>query len=97
MATKTQFDEACRKVKRGTGLAEASRDEKLRLYGLYRRVVCGRCYDPIPLSMFVERCLKHSAWTKTNTMSVQDAMDEYVNRVNELEMKYQTRFEKLFK
>ena len=84
MATKEQFDAACQQVRTDTSMAQPTRETALRLYGLYKRVVCGRNYTPIPMFFEVEKKMKHSAWTATNTVSVQEAMDEYVNTVNSL-------------
>ena len=82
MATKEQFDDAVQTVRDGKALRMPSDEIRLRLYGLYKRVVCGRCYEPIPLFFEVKKYAKHRAWTKTNTLTVQQAMDKYVDLVN---------------
>ncbi len=81
---KTQFDEAVNYIQNAEGDFKPSNDLKLEFYGLYKQATEGDVSGKRPGMMdFVARA-KYDAWAKLKGMSKEDAMQKYINRLEEM-------------
>jgi acyl-CoA-binding protein len=62
----------------------SSEVDVLDLYGLYAHVMAGECIEPQPWSNQVIARARWEAWYKNRTMSREDAMRKYIEKVNDL-------------
>jgi diazepam-binding inhibitor (GABA receptor modulating acyl-CoA-binding protein) len=61
-----------------------SGEDLLILYGLYKQITEGNCVTPQPWSVQVIERARWEAWYKNRTMSREDAMRKYIEKVNDL-------------
>lgn len=81
---KARFDEAVKYIQNAEGEFQPSNEIKLEFYGLYKQAVSGDIGGKRPGMMdFVNRA-KYDAWEKLRGTSPEDAMQQYVDRLNEL-------------
>ena len=79
---KAEFDEA---VIRSESLPSQPTSIQLELYGLFKQVTVGDVRGERPGRAKVRARAKFDAWTSRQGMSKEDAIIEYVKRINELE------------
>lgn len=64
---------------------DISNDDLLHLYGLYKQGTIGNCdLGNQPWTMFKEERARWNAWYKNYNMIKSDAMQKYIDKVNEL-------------
>ena len=64
---------------------DISNDDLLHLYGLYKQGTVGNCdLGNQPWAMFKEERARWNAWYKNYNMIKSDAMQKYIDKVNEL-------------
>ena len=64
---------------------DISNDDLLHLYGLYKHGTIGNCdLGNQPWTMFKEERARWNAWYKNYNMIKSDAMQKYIDKVNEL-------------
>ncbi|KAJ5172999.1 acyl-coA-binding protein [Penicillium capsulatum] len=79
--TSAEFDEAAEAVK---GLSQASTDQKLALYGLFKQAKEGDCNTSRPGAFDFAGKAKWDAWDKNRGMSQEEAEKKYIELVKEL-------------
>ena len=81
---KTQFDEAVNYIQNAEGDFQPSNEMKLEFYALYKQATAGDVSGKRPGMMdFVNRA-KYDAWAELKGMSSDEAMQKYVDKLNEL-------------
>ncbi|MEX0605780.1 MAG: acyl-CoA-binding protein [Marinobacter sp.] len=81
---KTRFDEAVNYIQSAEGDFKPSNDLKLEFYGLYKQATVGDVSGKRPGMMdFVGRA-KYDAWENVKGMSSEEAMQKYIDRLNEM-------------
>lgn len=81
---KAQFDEAVQLVKTATGDFKPSQELQLKMYSLFKQATEGDVHGKKPgFTDFVGKA-KYGAWQKLKGMSKEDAMQQYVDQVNQL-------------
>uniref|UniRef100_A0A3Q3JQ28 Acyl-CoA-binding domain-containing protein 6 n=1 Tax=Monopterus albus TaxID=43700 RepID=A0A3Q3JQ28_MONAL len=69
----------------------ASRDQLLYLYARYKQVKVGKCNTPKPGFFDFEGQRKWQAWKQLGDMDAEQAMQEYISRVNVLDPEGSTK------
>ena len=77
-----EFKKSVDRIRRKS--AFTSGEDLLVLYGLYKQIMEGDCIEPQPWSNQVIARARWEAWYKNRTMSREDAMRRYIERVNDL-------------
>ena len=77
-----EFEKALDRIRRKS--AFTSGEDLLVLYGLYKQIMEGDCIDLQPWSNQVIARARWEAWYKNRTMSREDAMRRYIEKVNDL-------------
>lgn len=67
-----------------TKTTPVSNEDLLILYGLYKQSTQGDCNIPQPWSVQIEARQKWDAWFKYCGMKRNDAMQKYIDKVNEI-------------
>lgn len=81
---KQQFDDAVNYIQTAEGDFKPSNELKLEFYGLYKQATEGDVSGKRPGMMdFVGRA-KYDAWAKLKGMSRDDAMKQYIDRLEEM-------------
>lgn len=81
---KKQFEDTVNYVQNGEGDFQPSNELKLKMYSLYKQATVGDVTGKKPGMMdFVARA-KYSAWEECQGMSSEQAMQAYIDAVNEL-------------
>lgn len=81
---KTRFDEAVSYIQTAEGDFKPSNELKLEFYGLYKQATEGDVSGKKPGMMdFVKRA-KYSAWESQKGLSTDDAMQRYIDKLEEL-------------
>ncbi|MBC7191152.1 acyl-CoA-binding protein [Marinobacter sp.] len=84
---KAQFDEAVSYVQTAEGDFKPSNDLKLRFYSLYKQATEGDVTGKRPgMTNFVGRA-KFDAWEKLKGMSPEDAMQKYIDLLEDMKKK----------
>ncbi|WP_369600842.1 acyl-CoA-binding protein [Hahella sp. SMD15-11] len=84
---KQKFEEAVNLVKTAEGDFKPSNELKLELYGLYKQATEGDVQGKRPGMMdFVGRA-KYDAWAALKGLSKEEAMQRYVNAIEDLKSK----------
>ncbi|RMF14113.1 MAG: acyl-CoA-binding protein [Gammaproteobacteria bacterium] len=84
---KQKFEEAVNLVKTAEGDFKPSNELKLELYALYKQATEGDVQGKRPGMMdFVNRA-KYDAWAELKGVSSEDAMQRYVNAIEDLKSK----------
>ena len=79
----TRFNEAVDFIQKGQGDASPSNDQKLEFYALYKQATEGDVSGKRPGMMdFVGRA-KFDAWEKVKGLSREEAMQRYIDRLEE--------------
>ncbi len=79
----TRFNEAVDYIQNGRGQASPSNEQKLEFYALYKQATEGDVTGKRPGMMdFVGRA-KFDAWEKLKGMSREEAMQRYIDRLDE--------------
>lgn len=81
MDLKDQFDAAIEKAK---GLPNQSNEALLELYGLYKQATVGDVAGDRPSGFDFRGAAKYGAWEKRRGMSSDDAMQAYIDLVDQL-------------
>tara|TARA_B100001287_G_scaffold267521_1_gene262764 strand:- start:364 stop:630 length:267 start_codon:yes stop_codon:yes gene_type:complete len=78
-----KFEKYCQLVKMLP--SRPSDEDLLILYGLFKQATVGDCYIPKPGGIFnVKEKRKWEAWNEISGLSREDAMNEYIHKVEEL-------------
>ncbi|MBZ2169357.1 MULTISPECIES: acyl-CoA-binding protein [Marinobacter] len=81
---KAQFDEAVNYIQTAEGDFQPSNEMKLEFYALYKQATEGDVSGKRPGMMdFVGRA-KYDAWEKLKGLSNEDAMQQYIDKLNAL-------------
>ena len=81
---KTQFDDAVNYIQTAEGDFKPSNEMKLAFYALYKQATEGDVSGKRPGMMdFVDRA-KYDAWEALKGMSCDEAMQQYVDKLNSL-------------
>ena len=64
-----------------------SNDDLLKLYGLYKQATEGDVSGERPGGFDFKGAAKYDAWAELKGVSVEEAMEKYINLVNELHEK----------
>ncbi|HKK56487.1 acyl-CoA-binding protein [Marinobacter sp.] len=81
---KTRFDEAVKYIQNAEGDFQPSNEMKLEFYGLYKQATSGDVTGKRPGMMdFVNRA-KYDAWEKLKGTSSEEAMQLYIDKLNQL-------------
>lgn len=81
---KTQFDEAVNYIQNAEGDFQPSNEMKLEFYALYKQATEGDVSGKRPGMMdFVARA-KYDAWAKLEGTSQDEAMQQYIDKLNAL-------------
>lgn len=81
---KTQFDDAVNYIQNAEGDFQPSNEMKLEFYALYKQATEGDVSGKRPGMMdFVARA-KYDAWAKLEGTSKDDAMQQYIDKLNAL-------------
>ena len=81
---KTRFDEAVNYIQTAEGYFKPSNEMKLEFYALYKQATEGDVSGKRPGMMdFVGRA-KYDAWEKLKGMSSDDAMQQYIDKLESL-------------
>jgi diazepam-binding inhibitor (GABA receptor modulator, acyl-CoA-binding protein) len=81
-----KFEDAVQNVAAGKVGFEASREDKLNLYGLYKQATAGDVAHEKPgFNDFAGR-LKHLAWQKYKGLTANEAMQQYIDYVAKKEI-----------
>ena len=81
---KAQFDEAVNYIQNAEGDFQPSNEMKLEFYALYKQATEGDVSGKRPGMMdFVARA-KYDAWAKLEGTSNDDAMQQYIDKLNAL-------------
>ena len=81
---KTQFDEAVHYIQNAEGDFKPSNEVKLEFYALYKQATAGEVSGKRPGMMdFVNRA-KFDAWDKVKGTSSEQAMQQYVDKLEAL-------------
>jgi diazepam-binding inhibitor (GABA receptor modulating acyl-CoA-binding protein) len=67
-----------------TKITPTSNEDLLILYGLYKQTTQGDCNIPQPWSVQIEARQKWNAWFKYCGMKRNEAMQQYIDKVNEI-------------
>lgn len=84
---KTKFDEAVKTVRTAEGDFEPSNEMKLEFYSLYKQATDGDVSGKRPGMLNIVGRAKYDAWAERKGMSKDDAMQEYINKVESLKAK----------
>lgn len=82
MADKARFEQAQKEVQ--TLSQRPSNDDMLELYSLYKQGSQGDVSGKRPGALNMVARAKYDAWAKRKGMSQDEAMDQYVGKVEEL-------------
>ncbi len=85
---KEQFDEAVQYVQSAEGDFKPSNDLKLQFYGLYKQATEGDVKGKKPGMLDQVGRAKYSAWEKLKGTSSEDAMQQYVDLLEEMKQKH---------
>ncbi|MAL98842.1 acyl-CoA-binding protein [Hydrocarboniclastica marina] len=85
---KKQFDEAVSYIHNAEGDFQPSNDLKLQFYSLYKQATEGDVNGKKPGMLDVVGRAKYSAWEKQKGKSSDQAMQDYVNLLEELKRKH---------
>ncbi|MBW4934804.1 acyl-CoA-binding protein [Marinobacter sp. F4206] len=81
---KSQFDEAVNYIQTAEGDFQPSNEMKLEFYALYKQATAGDATGKRPGMMdFVGRA-KYDAWAKLKGTSSDEAMQQYIDKLNAL-------------
>lgn len=78
---KAQFEAA---VMRSKSLPPQPPKVQLALYGLFKQATTGDIFDKRPGALDIKGRAKHDAWAERKGMSPEEAMERYVETVDEL-------------
>lgn len=81
---KTQFEAAVQKVQTAEGDFKPSNDLKLQMYSLYKQGAEGDVNGKKPGTFDLIGKAKWGAWEKLKGMSQDEAMQKYIDKVEEL-------------
>ena len=82
-SVEAEFTAAVQHVK--TGNLKVSTQDKLDLYGLFKRACVGPCNVEKPSSMFdYEKAYKWEAWNSRSSLTTQEAMKMYASKVSKI-------------
>ncbi|EDY85750.1 acyl-coa-binding protein, acbp [gamma proteobacterium HTCC5015] len=84
---KAEFDAAVQKVQTAEGDFKPSNDLKLEMYSLFKQASEGDVNGKKPGAFDLIGKAKWKAWEDLKGMSSDDAMQKYIDKVNELEAK----------
>lgn len=85
MSLEDEFQEA---VEAANALPKQPNAVQLKLYGLYKQVTAGDVQGERPGAMNVRARAKYDAWASRKGMSKADAIDAYLELVDQLEAEY---------
>ncbi|XP_059840827.1 acyl-CoA-binding domain-containing protein 6 isoform X5 [Hypanus sabinus] len=88
-ALRAEFEEAAEHVIKLAHVA--NREKLLYLYGRFKQAKFGKCNIPKPGFFDFEGRQKWEAWKELGDMTAQQAMEEYVAAVKELDPEWQTK------
>jgi len=77
-----RFETSVKNIKNKT--TPTTNEDLLVLYGLYKQSTQGNCNIPQPWSIQVEQRAKWDAWTANSHMTKCQAMQKYIQKVNDL-------------
>jgi acyl-CoA-binding protein len=81
---KTRFEEAVNYIQNAEGDLQPSNDMKLEFYALYKQATVGDVGGKRPGMMdFVNRA-KYDAWAEEKGTSSEDAMQQYIDKLNKV-------------
>ena len=80
---KQKFDDTVAFVKNSDANFNPSNDLKLEMYALFKQATEGDVHGKKPGMMDLVGKAKYSAWRKIKGMAAQDAMQSYIDRVDE--------------
>lgn len=85
-----RFDAALDKVRNAPedGNFKPSNDFKLKMYGLYRQATDGDVQGKKPGRLNPIARYKWEAWEKNQGMATEDAMQQYIDAVEQVEQQY---------
>ncbi|KAL9656835.1 hypothetical protein ABK040_004370 [Willaertia magna] len=89
MVSQQEFENAAAKVK--SLKTQPSNEELLLLYSLYKQATVGDCNTSQPSMFNMKERAKWDAWKEKEGMSKEDAMEQYVQLVDELVNKLGTQ------
>jgi acyl-CoA-binding protein len=78
---KEQFEASIEKAK---GLPSQSNETLLELYGLYKQATVGDVQGEAPSGFDFRGAAKYAAWEKKRGMTADEAMQAYIDRIDEL-------------
>lgn len=81
---KTQFDEAVNYIQTAEGDFKPSNELKLEFYALYKQATEGDVSGKKPGMLDVVGRAKYNAWEEKKGMSSEDAMQEYIDKLESL-------------
>ena len=81
-ALQEQFEKSVKLIK--NKITPTSNEDLLILYGLYKQVTQGNCTTPQPWAVQVEPRAKWDAWFAHSGMNKNEAMQKYIQKVNDL-------------
>ncbi|MFE8070122.1 acyl-CoA-binding protein [Marinobacteraceae bacterium S3BR75-40.1] len=81
---KQQFEEAVNYIQTAEGDFEPSNDLKLEFYALYKQATEGDVKGKKPGMLDVVGRAKYNAWEKLKGTSSEEAMQRYIDKLNEL-------------
>mmetsp|Transcript_10842 Transcript_10842/g.12389 ORF Transcript_10842/g.12389 Transcript_10842/m.12389 type:complete len:96 (-) Transcript_10842:229-516(-) len=77
----SKFEEAVKKVKDSPADPNATTEQKLKVYGLFKQAKMGDNTQAAPWSVQFEAKAKHDAWLANKGKSKSQAMAEYVKEI----------------
>lgn len=83
-----QFKEAVQYVQTAQGNFKPSNELQLKLYSLYKQASGGDVNGKKPGMLDLVGKAKYAAWEKLKGMPTEEAMQAYVDKVNELRAKH---------
>jgi diazepam-binding inhibitor (GABA receptor modulating acyl-CoA-binding protein) len=82
-----KFQEACNYIKTSSGQFEATQDDQLKFYSLFKQATSGPCKEKggsRPSMFSFEAKYKWDAWDALNDLSKDDAMTDYIKHLSKL-------------
>jgi acyl-CoA-binding protein len=84
---KTQFEQAVHTVRTAEGNFEPSNEMKLEFYSLYKQATEGDVKGKRPGMLNIVGRAKYDAWASIKGTSADEAMQRYIDNVNEVQSK----------
>ena len=85
-----RFKKAVYLIRNGPPKKDASNDEKLKFYGLFKQATEGDVTGSQPWAVQLEARAKWNAWDKHKGMSKEEAMQKYIDLVAEGEPNWES-------